>query len=133
MPRRLDARSLTPSFALAEIETLSFDDVFLWTNSFDDLWINDTIRPSLERYLAADAGDRASRLALAAVMLKGGQVNEAESLLVPLPATDVDALVLRIRIALSGNRLDRARAPRRRPIGTPGPGPFACPVLGSLE
>lgn len=95
--------------ALAEIETLSFDDVFLWTNSFDDLWINDTIRPSLERYLAADAGDRASRLALAAVMLKGGQVNEAESLLVPLPATDVDALVLRIRIELSGNRLDRAR------------------------
>jgi tetratricopeptide (TPR) repeat protein len=102
-------RDLNAQFqALAETETLSFDDVFLWTISFVDLWINDTIRPSLERYLAADAEDRPSRLALAAVMLKSGEIHEAESLLVPMPTADVDARVLRIRIALASHRLDRA-------------------------
>src|SRR5262249_6548276 len=44
--------------ALAELEPLNYDDVFLWMNSFEDLWVNDVIRSYLERYLAADPEDR---------------------------------------------------------------------------
>src|SRR5262249_12383183 len=48
---------------LAELEPLSYEDVFLWTTSFEDLWVNNTIRAPLERFVATDPEDRTSRLA----------------------------------------------------------------------
>jgi tetratricopeptide (TPR) repeat protein len=86
--------------ALAELEPLDFDDVFLWTNSLEDRWVNDLIRPHLERFLAADPLDRVSRLALAAVVLRAGNLDNCEALLRALPDSDADARVLRARLAL---------------------------------
>jgi tetratricopeptide (TPR) repeat protein len=95
--------------ALAQSDALDFDDVFLWTTTFEDLWINDSIRPHLERYLAADPEDRLSRLALAAVALRAGNPDESEALLRPLPDSDADARVLRARLALARSQPDQAR------------------------
>jgi Tfp pilus assembly protein PilF len=94
--------------ALAELEPLEFDDVFLWTNSLEDRWVNDLIQPHLERFLAADPLDRVSRLALAAVVLRTGNLDECEALLRVLPDDDADARVLRARLAL--NRLQPGAA-----------------------
>jgi tetratricopeptide (TPR) repeat protein len=102
---------LTAQFrALAELEPLSFDDVFLWMNTFEDLWINDVIRSDLERSLAADPEDRLSRLALAGVLVRSNQLEESEALLLPLPDSDPDARILRARIALRRMRLDEVRS-----------------------
>ena len=49
--------------ALAEMAPLKFDEVLLWTVCSEDVWINDTIRPELEKFLTADPEDRSSRLA----------------------------------------------------------------------
>jgi tetratricopeptide (TPR) repeat protein len=106
--RRLD---LNAQFgALAELEPLKFDDVLLWTASLEDIWINDTIRTDLERYLAADPEDRMSRLALAEVLLKSGNFEETEAILQSLPETDVEGRVLRARLALSRLHLDEVRS-----------------------
>ena len=56
--------------ALAELVPLEYDDVFLWTNSFENLWVNNTIKSPLEQCLAADPEDRLSRLALAGVHVR---------------------------------------------------------------
>jgi tetratricopeptide (TPR) repeat protein len=96
--------------ALAELEPLGYDDVFLWMNSFENRWINDLIRSHLERYLAADPGDRSSRLALAGVLVRYNDLEGAEALLRPLPDADPDARVLRARIALSRMRMDEVRS-----------------------
>lgn len=85
---------------------LSYEDVFLWTTSFEDLWVNETIRAPLERFVSADPADRLSRLALAGIHLRSQQFDEARSLLESLPVTDPDAQVLRARIALAQMQLD---------------------------
>src|SRR5438067_1957962 len=71
--------------ALAELETLKFDDVLLWTASLEDIWINDTIQGELESFLAADPEDRMSRLGLAAVLFRSSQLDACETLLRALP------------------------------------------------
>jgi tetratricopeptide (TPR) repeat protein len=84
--------------------------VFLWTVSNVDIWVNETIRSDLESYLAADPGDRWSRLALAAVLLHQNELDAAEAALAPLAADDLEARALRGRIALDRSRPDEARA-----------------------
>ncbi len=96
--------------ALAELEPLNYDDVFLWTNSFENLWVNDTIKSHLEDFLAADPDDRLSRLALAGVHVRDNQFAAAEAILAPLPDSDPDARVWRARIALGRMRLDEVRS-----------------------
>ena len=96
--------------ALAEQSPLGFDDVFLWSNSLEDTWVNDQIRPHLERYVAADPGDRASRLALAGVLLHSNELEAAETLLRNLPNSDPDVRTLHARIALGRLRLDEVRS-----------------------
>jgi tetratricopeptide (TPR) repeat protein len=86
--------------ALSALEPLHYEDVLLWTASVEDIWINETIRTQLERYLAADPEDRLSRLALA----------EVEALLRHLPDPDPDARILRARIALDRLRLEEVRS-----------------------
>jgi tetratricopeptide (TPR) repeat protein len=92
--------------ALAELETLDYDDVLLWTSSFENLWVNNAIKSPLEECLAADPEDRMSRLALAGVLVRSNQFAEAESVLVPLPDSDPDARVWKARLALGRTRLD---------------------------
>ena len=96
--------------ALAEREPLEFDEVFFWMNSYENLWINNTIRSHLERYLAADPDDRLSRLALTGVLVRYNEFDDAEGLLQPLPETDPDARVLRARIALGRMHLEELRS-----------------------
>jgi tetratricopeptide (TPR) repeat protein len=96
--------------ALAELEPLKFDDVLLWTASLEDIWINDSIRGELERYIAADPQDRQSRLALGSVLLRSGDVDQAESILQPLAEGDAEAQLLRAGIAMNRNDLVRVRA-----------------------
>jgi tetratricopeptide (TPR) repeat protein len=96
--------------ALAELEPLSYDDVFLWTSCFENLWINDKIKSHLEVFLAADPEDRLSRLALIGVLVRSNELESAEELLRPLPGSDPEARVLRARIALARMRLDDLRS-----------------------
>ncbi len=96
--------------ALAEQSPLGFDDVFLWSNSLEDTWVNDRIRPHLERYVAADPDDRASRLALTGVLLHSNELEAAETLLRDLPDSDPDVRTLHARIALGRLRLDEVRS-----------------------
>jgi tetratricopeptide (TPR) repeat protein len=105
--RRLDLNAQYK--VLTDLESLTFDDVFLWMTSFENLWLNDVIRSQLERFLAADPDDRVSRLALAGVLLHTHQLEESESLLRPLRDSDPDARALRAHIALSRMRMDEVR------------------------
>jgi tetratricopeptide (TPR) repeat protein len=103
--------------ALAETEPLHYDEVFFWTNSFENLWINNTIQSHLQRYVAADPEDRISRLALAGVLVRYNQLEDAEALLRAVSDSDPDVLGLRVKIALGRMRLDEvqsllARAPK---------------------
>src|SRR5579864_380649 len=67
--------------ALSELLPLYHDDMLLWTSSHEDIWIQSTIIPDLERFLAADPEDRWSRLALAEVLLVEGDLDRSETLL----------------------------------------------------
>jgi tetratricopeptide (TPR) repeat protein len=96
--------------ALSRSVPLTFDDVLLWTVSLEDIWINDTILAVLQKYLEADPDDRISRLALAEVWMKIGDLDSAASTLKPLPGSDVEARVLRARLALARLELDEVRA-----------------------
>jgi predicted Zn-dependent protease len=96
--------------ALAESDSLDFDDVLLWATTLEDKWVNDLIQPHLERYLAADPEDRLSRLALAAVLLRERRVDACDDLLRSLADSDADARVLRAQLALDRSQIDEARA-----------------------
>lgn len=96
--------------ALDELTSLNLDDVFLWSSTQGDIWVNSAIRPDLERYLAADPADQRSRLALAEVLLRAGLYKDAEQTLEPVPESVDDARVLRARIELSLGQLEEARA-----------------------
>ena len=118
--------------ALSALEPLNYEDVLLWTASLEDIWINETIRTQLGRYLAADPEDRPSRLALAGVLLRSNQLEEAAVLLHPLPDSDADARVLRARIALGRSRLDQVRSlldAGRRSM----PASLSCAVASRFE
>jgi tetratricopeptide (TPR) repeat protein len=95
---------------LAEQEPLDYDDVFLWTSSFENLWVNETIRSHLEQYLAADPDDRVSRLALAGVLFKANELERAQALVQPLSDSDPDARELRARFALALQHDEKVRS-----------------------
>jgi tetratricopeptide (TPR) repeat protein len=106
--RRLD---LNAQFAaLSALEPLNYDDVLLWTASLEDIWFNDSIRSDLERYIEADPEDRSSRLALATVLLRSGEMEKAEALLQFLPEDDSECRVFRARIELRRSNLDKFKA-----------------------
>jgi tetratricopeptide (TPR) repeat protein len=96
--------------ALADLGPLGFDDVFVWTTSLENLWVNGVSQSNLERFLAADPEDRLSRLVLAEVLLRSNQLEESEALLHHLADSDPDARTLKISIALARMRLDEVRS-----------------------
>lgn len=115
--------------ALSKIGRLSFEDVFLWTTSNQDIWANTAIEADLRRFLKADPDDRKSRVALASVLLAAGKLDEAESVASPLPDADVEALAVRIQIAMRRSQWDQTEALLRRAPGGP---PLLSRLRGEL-
>ena len=124
---------LTTQFeALAKLDSMDMNGVFLWTNSNEDIVYSIANRPILERFVAADPADRWSRLALAEVLMRTEEAEDAEQakeILKPLPESDVEALGIRVRIALKRSRIDEARAMLAR---QPAEHPVLCRLRGQL-
>jgi tetratricopeptide (TPR) repeat protein len=95
---------------LARLVPLEQTELVVWTASHEDIWANATILDDLRRFLAADPDDRASRVALARVLQRSGQLDESRTVLAPLPDSDPEARVLRARDALDRNQPDEAQA-----------------------
>ncbi|MFO0890004.1 MAG: tetratricopeptide repeat protein [Isosphaeraceae bacterium] len=94
--------------ALSRLVPLDMNGVFLWTNCNEDVVFNIANRPILERFLAADPGDRWSRLALAEVMFSSGQLEDSEAMLAPLPEGDVGAISIRARMRIQQAQMEEA-------------------------
>ena len=118
--------------ALAKLETMDLNGVFLWTNSNEEIVYSISNRPILERFVAADPDDRWSRLALAEVFVRSDEAEFAEKaneILKPLPESDIEALGIRVRAALKRSRIDEARAMLAR---EPAEHPVLCRLRGQL-
>jgi predicted Zn-dependent protease len=96
--------------ALSQFSTLSFDNVFHWCLLRTSEWDPAEVAVDLARYLAADPGDRWSRLALAESLRRLGRLDEAEQTLAVLPESDPEARAGRALLALYRNDDRRADA-----------------------
>jgi tetratricopeptide (TPR) repeat protein len=105
---------------------LGFDELTHWGLIQGETWEPTGAAQVLERCVAADPGDRRSRLALSAIKRKVGALDEAEDALAGLAPDDPGAIAARARIALDRN--DRERAGRLLASGPPGD-----PVLARLR
>ena len=85
---------------LSEQTPLTFDDVFRWCLARNTNWEPSEIIVAMTRCLQADPSDRWSRLALADSLRRVGRIDDAETALGPLPASDTEARILRAGIAL---------------------------------
>jgi predicted Zn-dependent protease len=86
--------------ALSELSPLTFDNVWHWCLVRNTVWEPREAAEIMERYLKADPGDRASRIALVEVLRQLGRREEAEKTLSVLDDTDPEARALRVRLAL---------------------------------
>jgi tetratricopeptide (TPR) repeat protein len=106
---QLRRRELHAEFlALSRLTDLTFKNVFDWCMLRNNSWEPGEAIPYLSRFAAADPADRCSRLALAENFLRLGMLDEAESAVVALADRDPQAVVIRIRIALDGQRREQA-------------------------
>ncbi len=95
---------------LSRLSALSHHDLFTWCLTHFTGWGPD-IADDLESFVAADPGDRHSRLALAKLLIKTpGMEGRVERALEPLPADDPEAIALRIELAFNHGRIDNATA-----------------------
>ena len=118
--------------ALAKLGEMDMKGVFLWTNTNEDIAYGPTNRQTLEKCVAADPDDRWSRLALAELLIRteeGDDVEKAKEILKPLPDSDIEALGIRVRIALKRSRLEEARAML---AGNPAEHRVLCRLRGQL-
>ena len=90
--------------ALSDISVLTFKDVFVWCLTRSSIWEPIKNTAPLREYVEKDPEDRWSRLALAENLRQLNRRDEAEKVLEPLPNTDADALLIRVRIALDRNQ-----------------------------
>lgn len=95
--------------ALANVASLEHDDVWLWCMAPDLLgWIPQESVEVLRGFLRADPEDRWSRLALADQLRRSSRYDEAKQVLEALPEEDVEARVVRARVALDLGDLETA-------------------------
>ncbi len=112
--------------ALQSLMSLPFDDVYHWTAGRNNLWDVAAVLDDLTRFVAADADDRWSRLALADVFRRMGRGAQSLSTLSVLPQDDPEAVAIRAQIALDeqdGKDADRLLAA----------GPLDNPTLARLR
>jgi tetratricopeptide (TPR) repeat protein len=108
---QLRRREIDAEFrALARLTPLSHHDLFTWALTHFSSW-NPDVAIELQAFVAADPSDRQSRLALARLLLdQPGQGGRVLRLLEVLPASDPDALPLRVGLALNEGRPEVAES-----------------------
>jgi predicted Zn-dependent protease len=79
---------------------MTFDNVFHWCLTRNTVWEPHERANDLKKWVAADANDRWSRVALAETLRQIGRRDEASKLLSVLAESDPDARAVRARIAL---------------------------------
>jgi tetratricopeptide (TPR) repeat protein len=99
---------------LARLKPLTHRELYVWGlthfNSLRSPGAGDT-SDHLQAFIAADPEDRSSRLALAATLLKSPEMeNVVEQTLAPLPASDPEAIALRVELKLANGKIDDAMA-----------------------
>jgi tetratricopeptide (TPR) repeat protein len=105
---------------LAALTTLTHHDLFTWALTHFTHWNPDIVQ-DLDGFIKADPEDRFSRLAVVGLLLERPEVESyIERILQPLPASDPDALALRINLAFNLGRFDEAeRMLTAAPAGHP--------------
>ncbi len=94
--------------ALAGLTTLTHHDLFTWALTHFSRWSPDVVS-DLEGFIAADPGDRQSRLALASMLIgRPGTEDQIRNILAPIPLGDPDALALRIQAAFERGQVAEA-------------------------
>jgi tetratricopeptide (TPR) repeat protein len=86
--------------ALSKLTQLKFENVFHWCLLRNNSWEPKEMIETLSRYVAADASDRPSRLALAENYRRLNLQEEAEKVLAVLPRDDPEAIAIRVQSAL---------------------------------
>jgi tetratricopeptide (TPR) repeat protein len=95
-------RELSEQFAaLSRLAPLDFDEMLLWSTSLAASWDPTEAVPTLEGFVAADPGDRPSRLTLAEALRRLRSVDEAKAMLGPLPSSDPEVRAILARIAVA--------------------------------
>lgn len=96
--------------ALSSLKDLTFQEVFLWCQLRDESWNPYAAALILSKCVAADPGDRWSRMALAENNRRMGLLDEAEAALEGLRESDPDVLAAHAQIAF--DRQEDVRAER---------------------
>jgi Flp pilus assembly protein TadD len=108
---QLRRQELADAFrTLQDLAPLICKDALLWCSSRLMEWEPTEVVQEMRRYLAADHDDRPSRLALAEALRRLNRPAEAEAALKPLPASDLDARLLLVRLALDRGDLRTAES-----------------------
>jgi tetratricopeptide (TPR) repeat protein len=94
--------------ALSRLMPLDYVLAFGWCQSYVGIWDPRGPREMLSGFIAQDPSDRSSRLALATSYRLTAEFDESEATLRALPASDADALAIRIESAI--DRGDNAKA-----------------------
>jgi len=96
--------------ALYRLIPLDYAHAFAWCQNYCWLWDVEGAQKVLVRFVAADPTDRWSRLALAKSYQLTGHLEDAETMLHPLPNSDPDARALRLQIAMERGQVEAAEA-----------------------
>ncbi len=95
---------------LASLTPLNHHDLFTWGLTHFTVWGPDSAE-DLEKFIAADPEDRASRVALATMLIdQPGTEDRVEKALAPLPADDAEVVALRAELKLNHGQIDEAKA-----------------------
>jgi len=94
--------------ALSQLTELTFDNVFHWCLMRTALWEPSTALKELLLFVETDPEDRWSRLAIADNYRRMGLIDDAETAIAPLPDADLDALAIRVMLAIDRHQDDKA-------------------------
>jgi tetratricopeptide (TPR) repeat protein len=115
--------------SLASLSNLRFEEAFHWCLLRNESWEASEAAPLLANNVAADPGDRWSRLALSENYRRMGMVDDADRALEGLAADDPETIAAHARIAFDRN--DEERAERLLSSG-PADDPLLARLRGRL-
>ncbi|MGZ3317094.1 MAG: tetratricopeptide repeat protein, partial [Isosphaeraceae bacterium] len=94
--------------ALSQLTELTFDNVFHWCLMRTALWEPSTALKELLLFVETDPENRWSRLAIADNYRRMGLIDDAETAIAPLPDAGLDALAIRVMLAIDRHQDDKA-------------------------